>query len=91
MILSVYRLNTQIRSTMLCLSDFELYSRWVPLLHEGLKGLRHQDIAFQVNQFCAEVITYCLNPYTKYSCRVMKKILNNFITGSLVTIKVLQA
>ena len=26
-----YRLNTKIRSTMLCLSGFELYSRWVPL------------------------------------------------------------
>ena len=28
----IYRLNTKIRSTMLCLSGFELYSRWVPLL-----------------------------------------------------------
>ena len=27
----IYRLNTKIRSTMLCLSGFELYSRWVPL------------------------------------------------------------
>ena len=27
----IYRLNTKIRSTMLCLSAFELYSRWVPL------------------------------------------------------------
>ena len=26
-----YRLNTKIRLTMLCLSSFELYSRWVPL------------------------------------------------------------
>ena len=26
------RLNTKIRLTMLCLSGFELYSRWVPLL-----------------------------------------------------------
>ena len=25
------RLNTKIRLTMLCLSGFELYSRWVPL------------------------------------------------------------
>ena len=25
------RLNTKIRLTMLCLSSFELYSRWVPL------------------------------------------------------------
>ena len=28
----MYRLNTKIRLTMLCLSGFELYSRWVPLL-----------------------------------------------------------
>ena len=27
----IYRLNTKIRSTMLCLSGFGLYSRWVPL------------------------------------------------------------
>ena len=27
----VYRLNTKIRVTILCLSGFELYSRWVPL------------------------------------------------------------
>ena len=26
-----YRLNTKIRLTMLCLSGFELYSRWVPM------------------------------------------------------------
>ena len=25
------RLNTKIRLTILCLSGFELYSRWVPL------------------------------------------------------------
>ena len=27
----MFRLNTKIRLTMLCLSGFELYSRWVPL------------------------------------------------------------
>ena len=27
----IYRLNTKIRLTMLCLSGFELYSRWMPL------------------------------------------------------------
>ena len=26
----MYRLNTKIRLTMICLSGFELYSRWVP-------------------------------------------------------------
>ena len=29
---NIYRLNTKIRLTMLCLSGFELYSRWVPLI-----------------------------------------------------------
>ena len=29
----IYLLNTKIRLTMLCLSVFELYSRWVPLLN----------------------------------------------------------
>ena len=28
----MYRLNTKIRLTILCLSGFELYSRWVPLI-----------------------------------------------------------
>ena len=28
----MYRFNTKIRLTMLCLSGFELYSRWVPLI-----------------------------------------------------------
>ena len=27
----IYRLNTKVRSTMLCLCGFEIYSRWVPL------------------------------------------------------------
>ena len=29
----INRLNTKIRSTMLCLSGFKLYSRWVPLTY----------------------------------------------------------
>ena len=28
----IYRLNTKIGLTMLCLSGFELYSHWVPLI-----------------------------------------------------------
>ena len=31
----MYRLNTKIRLTMLCLSGFELYSRWVPMLKQA--------------------------------------------------------
>ena len=30
----INRLNTKIRSTMLCLSGFKLYSRWVPLFNQ---------------------------------------------------------
>ena len=29
----ISRLNTKIRLTMLCLSGFDLYSCWVPLVH----------------------------------------------------------
>ena len=29
--------NTKVRLTMLCLSGFELYSRWVPLLYLEFK------------------------------------------------------
>ena len=32
----MYRLNTKTRLTMLCLSGFELYSRWVPLLKQDI-------------------------------------------------------
>ena len=33
----IYRLTTKMRLTMLCLSGFELYSRWLPLtLHVTL-------------------------------------------------------
>ena len=35
----MYRLNTKIRLTMLCLSGFELYSRWVPLLKQQRQRL----------------------------------------------------
>ena len=31
----IYRLNSKIRLTMLCLSGFELYYRWVPLSFSG--------------------------------------------------------
>ena len=36
----MYRLNTKIRLTMLCLSGFLLYSRWVPLLKQQRRRLR---------------------------------------------------
>ena len=32
----IYRLNTKIRLTMLCLSGFELYYRWVLLINTSM-------------------------------------------------------
>ena len=37
----IYRLKTTIRLTMLCLSGFEIYSRWVPLWYWA--GKRKKD------------------------------------------------
>ena len=37
-------LNTNIRLTMLCLSGFELYSRWVPLIDYRVKLLRERPM-----------------------------------------------
>ena len=42
----IYRLNTKIRLTMLCLSGFELYSHWVPLLSRRRKCVRRQTTLF---------------------------------------------
>ena len=41
---------------------------WSLLGLKGLNWLCPQDIAV-LGQFCAEVITWCLNPYTECSCR----------------------
>ena len=35
------RLNAKIRSTMLCLSGFDLYSRWVPLMEVYITDILH--------------------------------------------------
>ena len=50
MCLYIYRLNTKIRLRILCLSGFELYSRWVPLMwttgwyaHPGEEALSTGD------------------------------------------------
>ena len=37
-----YRLNTKIRLTMLCLSGFELHSRWVPLTLSSINCFTHK-------------------------------------------------
>ena len=43
----MHRLNTKTRLTMLCLSGFELYSRWVPLVSDPL-----QDMEFLHHIYC---------------------------------------
>ena len=40
--------------------------------------LCHEDIEAVLGQFCSEVITQCLYPYTKCSYKVTKKISNKF-------------
>ena len=45
----MYRLNSKIRSTMLCLSGFEPYSRWVPLMSK-----RHEN-----ERSCSWLIVHC--------------------------------
>ena len=47
----IYRLNTKTRSTMLCLSGFELYSRWVPLYK-----VVHNLLATKASRFTASKI-----------------------------------
>lgn len=51
----------------------------------SLKGLSQGGIAV-LGQFCAEVIAWCLHPYTKCSCRVVKKISNGFHQAVLTII-----
>ena len=54
----------------------------VCFLRPLLKGLCHKDVTFS-GQFCTEVITWCLYPHTKCSCRVMEKISKKFLQGVL--------
>ena len=42
----MYRLNTKIRLTMLCLSGFELYSRWVPLFPLKTRDYGRSEYSF---------------------------------------------
>ena len=39
----MYRLNTEIRLTMLCLIGFELYFRWVPLKFNALTCTKQEN------------------------------------------------
>jgi len=53
-----------------------------------LKGLRHEDFAI-LGEFCAKIITILvplLNSYTKCSCKIIRKISNEFYQGELTNI-----
>ena len=50
-----------------------------------LKGLRHEDFAI-LGQFCAKIITKCLYPYTKCSCKIIRMISNELYQGELTII-----
>ena len=50
-----------------------------------LKGLCHGDFAI-LGQFCTKIITKCLYLYTKYSCKTMRKMSNEFYEGQLTII-----
>ena len=75
----MYRLNTKIRLTMLCLSGFELYSRWVPLLKQQLQRLRKRhlksEFASNLNRRLFQLIKFvkCWSCVLKHSIKVQEK------------------
>ena len=58
------------------------FSVW---LKPTLEGLRQEDFAV-LGQFCAKIINWCLYPYTKCSCKTMRKISNEFYRRGLTII-----
>ena len=60
------------RNLFVSLSD-----RYFLVIFSPVKELYHKEIAV-LSQFCAEVITQRLHPYTKCSSRLTKKISNKF-------------
>ena len=63
----IYRLNTKIRLTMLCLGGFELYSRWVPLLFEdkmnNIINIINFDFRDTFHYFCVYVSVFFLERF----------------------------
>ena len=53
-----------------------------------LVGLRQEDFAV-LEQLCAKLITYCLYPYKKCSCKTKSTISNAFRRGELTIIIIL--
>ena len=54
----IYRLNTKIRLTMLCLSGFELYSRWVLPLKLPNCALKQQPLILQLSEALSSVFSF---------------------------------
>ena len=75
----IYCLNTKIRLTMLCLSGFELYSRWVPLRNVAKRVLHLQNCRFaNLNLFC---LTLSLQSPSSSSLRISTEAVSlNWIT-----------
>ena len=75
----MYRLNTKIRLTMLCLSGFELYSRWVPLLKRQRRRLRKlhlkSEFASNLNRRLSHLIQFVKfwSCVLKHSIKVQEK------------------
>ena len=75
----MYRLNTKIRLTMLCLSEFELYSRWVPLLKQQRRRLRKlhlkSEFASNLNRRLFQLIKFVKfwSCVLKHSIKVQEK------------------
>ena len=75
----MYRLNTKIRLTMLCLSGFELYSRWVPLLKQQRRRLRKlhlkSEFASNLNRRLFQLIKFVKfwSCVLKHSIKVQEK------------------
>ena len=55
----MYRLNTKIRLTILCLSDFELCSRWVPLPTIILFGFYSSSLIIILKSVRKTVMSEC--------------------------------
>ena len=75
----MYRLNTKIRLTMLCLSGFLLYSRWVPLLKQQRQRLRKlhlkSELASNLNRRLFHLIQFVKfwSCVLKHSIKVQEK------------------
>ena len=77
-----YGISVLVSQISFCRKTIGVITKFVCFLRPLLKGLCHKDVTFS-GQFCTEVITWCLYPHTKCSCRVMEKISKKFLQGVL--------